>query len=129
MAAKQAFSPVWYLPAENTWQNFNPLAYRKRGRLILNGDELIFESQTGRLVLRQIRSISLGKQGRDFINTWIKVESGSGEPYDVAYFADGSWLGWGGVFGGTLRLLRAIKTFIGEDLTTKTRRSTLRAQN
>lgn len=40
---------------------------------------------------------------------WIEVEyeGESGEPQG-AYFADGSALGWGGIFGGTRRLYRAL---------------------
>jgi hypothetical protein len=40
---------------------------------------------------------------------WVEVEyEGESEEPQRAYFADGSALGWGGIFGGTRRLYRAL---------------------
>ena len=41
---------------------------------------------------------------------WIRIEY---EGERVAYLADGSFFGWGGVFGGTKKLFRKLKLYIG----------------
>jgi hypothetical protein len=46
------------------------------------------------------------KQGKDFINNWIKVEYQDG---NTAFLADGNLLGWAGVFGGTKKILKVIQ--------------------
>ena len=60
-------------------------------------------------MITNVRAVSYGKQGRDFVNNWVKVEYGDGSAPSSAYFADGSLLGWGGILGGTKRILDAIR--------------------
>ena len=41
---------------------------------------------------------------------WIRVEyTDAGEKKQLAYFADGSLLGWSGIFGGTKILFKKLK--------------------
>ncbi len=110
---RRKFDSVWYLPEENRWHDGNLLAYRDVGRLTLTGRHVEFEGRAGRVVVEPIRSVSIGKQGRDFVNEWIKIEYGPATAPAAAYFADGSWLGWGGVFGGTKRILSAVLECLG----------------
>lgn len=107
--AAQVFTPVWYRPDENKWSDMNLLAFQDSGLLIVKDDSLEFEGQKHKVTLTQIKRISIGKQGRDFINNWIKVEYGDPPGTSTAFFADGSWLGWGGAFGGTQRIFSAIR--------------------
>ncbi len=109
----QVFNSVWYLPSENTWQAGNLLAFRDAGRLTIDEGGLVFEGQKGRVAVTRVRHLSIGKQGRDFINEWIKVEYGDPPHLSSVYFADGSLLGWGGLLGGTRRLYAAVQTTIG----------------
>jgi hypothetical protein len=102
----QAFNKVWFLPEENTWRQMNFLAMRDRGRLTVRDDSIEFLGKKGRVVITSVRRITFGKQGRDFVNNWVKIEYGAGS---TAFFADGRWLGWGGIFGGTKRILRAVQ--------------------
>ena len=102
---------VWYLPSENTWKEFNLLAMRDVGTLNLKKDELIFKGKKSKeIIIKNIQSISYGKQGRDFVNNWVKLEfiSDKGEK-ESAFFADGKMLGWSGILGGTKALLNKIK--------------------
>jgi hypothetical protein len=99
---------VWYLPSENSWRKLNLLAFRDSGRLSIGDGTLEFQGRKGQVTITGIRRVSIGKQGRDFINAWVKVEYGDPASPSTAYFADGSLLGWGGVFGGTRRLLRCL---------------------
>jgi hypothetical protein len=39
---------------------------------------------------------------------WVRVSYRGGDGTEEAFFADGSLLGWGGLFGGTTRLFNAI---------------------
>ncbi len=109
----QVFEPVWYLPSENRWRDRNPLAYRDVGRLIVSGRDIGFQGRGRKLAISHVRSVSIGRQGRDFLNDWVKVEYGSGSAPDIAFFADGRWLGWSGVLGGTRRILDAIVQALG----------------
>ncbi len=106
------FNPVWYLPSENTWGEFNPLAFRDSGSLTVGQDRLEFAGSKHRLVISDIRAVTIGKQGRDFVNDWVKVEYGDGAS---AYFADGSLLGWGGFLGGTRNLYASLSRFNRSD--------------
>jgi hypothetical protein len=101
---------IWYLPSENRWRDMNLLAFRDSGRLILGDGALEFQGGRERVVIAGIRRVSIGKQGRDFINEWVRVEYGEAASPSTAFFADGSLLGWGGVFGGTKRLLAAVQS-------------------
>jgi hypothetical protein len=109
----QVFNSVWYLPSENTWQAGNLLAFRDVGRLTIDGAGLIFEGQKGRIAITRVQRVSIGKQGRDFLNDWVKVEYGDPPHLANVYFADGSLLGWGGLLGGTRRIYAAAQGAIG----------------
>jgi hypothetical protein len=100
---------VWYLPSENRWRDMNILAFRDSGRLVVGDDTLEFQGGKERVVISGVRRVSIGKQGRDFVNDWVKVEYGDPASPSTAFFADGRFLGWGGVFGGTRRILAAVQ--------------------
>ncbi len=105
---RSVFKSVWYLPSENRWGDGNLLAFRDVGVLTVASHRIEFEGRKGHLSLDHIRSLSIGKQGRDPINDWVRVEYGPGKGTSAAYFADGSLLGWGGVLGGSRRILEAL---------------------
>lgn len=111
----QVFPIVWYLPNENRWRDLNVLAYKDVGKLTLEENMIVFSGRQQTVAIGNIRSVSLGKQGRDFVNNWVKIEYGENTTPSVAFFADGSLLGWGGIFGGTKRILRAVKEHIGRN--------------
>ena len=100
------FKPVWYLPKENEWSDRNLLAMRDSGTLIVRDDSLEFKGKKETVHITDIQKVSFGKQGRDFINNWVKIEYLDGRK---AFFADGSCLGWGGLFGGTRKILDAVR--------------------
>ena len=99
------FDTVWYLPVENTAGDFNFLAYRDTGQLIVHDAGLQYNGGKGTLYIQGISRVTIGKQGRDFVNDWVRVEYGQGQ---TAFFADGSWLGWGGMLGGTRKIADAV---------------------
>ena len=105
----QVFNNVWFLPSENRWRDMNLLAHKDVGRLTIGDKSLGFRSKTRSVVITNVRSVSYGKQGRDFVNNWVMVEYGDPATPSTVYFADGSLLGWGGIFGGTKRILEAIR--------------------
>jgi hypothetical protein len=107
----EIINSVWYLPSENTWKEFNLLAMRDSGTLSINKDELIFKGRKYKeIVIKNIQSISYGKQGRDFVNNWVKLEFLSEKGIkESAFFADGNIIGWSGIFGGTKALFNNIK--------------------
>lgn len=96
---------TWYLPSENNWKDFQMMAMKDIGILTVNKNGITFKGEKLNLMINQLHSISYGKQGRDFINNWVKIEY-----YDLnnelqqAYFADGNNRGWAGIFGGTKKL-------------------------
>ena len=48
------------------------------------------------------------------LNNWVKIEYGDITTPSVAFFADGSSYGWGGIFGGTKKILEAVKQNVHE---------------
>src|SRR5262245_4218255 len=105
--SRSTFAGVWYLPEENRWRNMNLLAMRDTGLLVVNDESLEFQGRKEKVSITGVKRVSYGKQGRDFVNNWVKIEYGDGKQ---AFFADGSWLGWGGIFGGTKRILNAVRS-------------------
>ncbi|RWY47252.1 hypothetical protein [Mucilaginibacter gilvus] len=101
---------VWYLPSENTWKQFQYLAMKDIGTIAFFKDVISFTGEKTDIKIAQIISISYGKQGRDFINNWIKIdyhdETGV---QSQAFFADGNNRGWSGIFGGTKKMYMLIK--------------------
>ncbi len=87
---RRVFEPVWYLPSENRWRAWNPLAFKDVGKLIVSDHAIEFQGRGQKVAVSQIRSVSIGKQGRDFVNDWVKVEYGPGPTPATAFFADGS---------------------------------------
>jgi len=82
------------------------LAYSDIGRLVIGENFLEFKGKKEIVHITNIRQISFGIQGRDFVNYWVTVDYDNGKR---AFFADGSLMGWGGIFGGTRRILQAVK--------------------
>jgi hypothetical protein len=105
----QEFETVWYLPGENNLRDRRLLAYEDVGKLSVRGSSLIFKGRVGVLFIADVRQVSYGKQGRDFINSWVKVEYGAGSTASTAYFADGRLRGWSGIFGGTRKIFHAVR--------------------
>jgi len=103
------FDKVWYLPHENRWRDMNILAFRDTGELIFHDKSMEFKGKKETITITRVQSVSYGRQGRDFINNWVRVEYGEDPAQSVAYFADGSMLGWGGILGGTRRILEAVR--------------------
>jgi hypothetical protein len=83
----------------------NLLAMRDTGSLVVGPDSMSFQGRKYNVLITAISRITIGKQGRDFMNDWVKVEFDGGQ---TAFFADGSMLGWGGIFGGTRRIFDSV---------------------
>ena len=88
------------------------LAYQDVGKLIVGESQVTFKGAKREIVIDQIRRVSYGKQGRDFVNNWAKVEYGVDGDLSTVFFADGSLLGWGGILGGTKRILKAVRGMV-----------------
>jgi hypothetical protein len=106
---KTQFENVWYRPDESRWRDMEFVAYNS-GRLVVRADSLEFHGKRGRVVIAGASGIALVKQGRDFVNDWVRLDyhGGGGTPA-TAFFADGCWLGRGGVLGGTRRIYEAVR--------------------
>lgn len=107
------FEQVWYRPDESRWRDMEFVAYRDSGRLVVRADSLEFYGKAAGVVrVAGVRGIWVVKQGRDFINDWVRIDYGeaaAATPATTAFFADGSWLGWGGILGGTRRIYEAVR--------------------
>lgn len=104
------FERAYYQSRPNTWLRFRLLAYEDVGKLTIDTSSIVFESAKRTLAIDRIQRVSFGKQGRDFVNDWVKVEylDAVNQPA-IAFFADGGSLGWSGVGGGTAKMLEFIK--------------------
>ena len=110
--AAQTFDTVWYLPHENRWRDLNVLAYRDVGKLTVSDNLIEFRGKNETVTISNPLRVSYGKQGRDFVNNWVKVEYGDSATPSAAFFADGSLRGWGGIFGGKKRILQAVRQLL-----------------
>lgn len=104
-----SFDRAYYLSRENTWLRFRLLAYEDVGELTISETSILFQSSQRTVAINQIRQVSYGKQGRDLINNWVKIDYLDGGRPALAFFADGGSLGWSGVAGGTAKMFEAIK--------------------
>ena len=113
----QTFDKVWYLCGDSIWRIFRLLAYQDVGTLTVSDNQLEFKSNQRTLVIDRMLRLSYGKQGRDFVNNWVKIEYDNGGSRHRAFFADGGSLGWDGVLGGTKRIFEAVKRLptVGRD--------------
>lgn len=96
---------VWYRSDVNRWRDLQFLAMQDTGILTVDKLALNYHGKKENVCIFDIKRISLCKQGRDFVNTWIKIE------YQIdktAYFADGGYLGWRGTFGGTRKIYQLL---------------------
>jgi len=75
------FDKVWYLPQENRWRDMNMLAYRDTGQLVLQDKSMEFRGKKETVIITRIQSVSCGRQRRDFVNNWVRVEYGEGRRY------------------------------------------------
>ena len=97
------FENIWYSPRKS-WNDLHLLTYRDVGTLTISGKSLKFQGQHQTIVIENILRLSYGKQGRDFVNNWVRVDYGSSTSPSTALFADGNVRGWSGVLGGTKRI-------------------------
>ena len=109
--ACEVFNEVWFTPKRKLL-SMKLLAYDDKGVLTVHERSIDFRGRTTTLTIEDIRGISFGKHGRDFVNDWVKVEFFDGATLQTACFADGSQIGWGGVLGGTKRMFEAMSRIL-----------------
>jgi hypothetical protein len=107
------FPLVWFRYSESTWTDFELLAWQDKGTLEVRTGELEFRGEKYAFVIRDVTQISMGRQGRDFVNFWVRVDHMDGLNPLVGYFVDGSAAGWGGMLGGTGRIYTAVAQSMG----------------
>ena len=107
MTSNRTYRSVWYRSAPATEStSANPFT-RERGRLVVEADGLRFEGASTQLVLRGIEAVEYGVHGT-MTNPSVHVRYRDGDEARSAWFTDGAWAGYGGMFGGTRRLAEAL---------------------
>jgi hypothetical protein len=94
-------SSVWYRAgAPSIW---SIPVYQDAGTLIVADDAIEYIGKKRRLSIpiSIIERVTLGRQGIDWVNTWVAIEHGGG---DATLFKDRRFLGWAGLLGGTKRI-------------------------
>jgi hypothetical protein len=76
-----------------------------RGQLVVGERGLVFHGHERPVIVADVKQVKYGRQGWGYSYRWVIIDYGPGS---TAYFFDGSWLGFGGVFGGTKRIFRAV---------------------
>jgi TIR domain len=109
----QTFSTVWYISRENVINEMKVLAFDDTGILTITNDFIDYKGGKYKVKIPKlsVKFISMGKQGRDFVNNWVKILYVEQDKVRTAFFADGSGAGWGGMFGGTKAMIRALEEF------------------
>jgi hypothetical protein len=102
----KTFGSVWHRSGKKGL--FELLAFKDGGTLVVHDNRIEFIGKN-RLVIDRILKLSYGKQGTDFVNNWVRIDYQDGTEEKTAFFADGGWLGWRGIFGGTRRIYNAVR--------------------
>jgi hypothetical protein len=102
----KTFHSVWH--RSGTKGLFELLAFKDSGTLVVRDNRIEFTGKN-RLVIDKVLTLSYGKQGTDFVNNWVRIDYEDGAEEKTAFFADGGWLGWRGIFGGTRRVYDAVR--------------------
>ncbi|CAG0946310.1 hypothetical protein ANRL1_02902 [Anaerolineae bacterium] len=104
------FEPVWYWNGEIRWLSWN--AYNDSGKLIVRRDRLEYHgSKTGVLVIQNVRAVSESSSLKNSWS-WVKVEYGRQQAPQIAYYADGRYMGYASMFGGNKTMLEAIRQLV-----------------
>lgn len=106
MDGVRSFEGVWFRSKRKGLWPISILAYEDIGRLTIWPGMARFHGSKGIVWIEHGRSIRVGRQGVDLVNTWVQVEHGDGR---TAFLADGRDLGWRGILGGTRRIFEAMK--------------------
>jgi hypothetical protein len=96
---------VWYRAgAPSIW---SIPTYQDAGTLVVASDAIYYIGKKRRLSIpiSTIERVVFGRQGIDWVNTWVAIEHGAG---DVTLFKDRGFLGWAGLIGGTRRIYNEI---------------------
>lgn len=111
-ANELSFSGIWFLESKNAFGNFKLAAMDDIGDVGCTESGIVFKGRKKTSVIRNITSLAYGKQGRDFYNNWIRITYGGNESTECVYIADGRFLGWSGVFGGTKKMYKALSELL-----------------
>lgn len=106
------FRGIWYRSKPSKELTFEDAFDRKRGKLIINEKEIIFESDGLNLQILNIHKVSFGLQGTDPVNSWIKLIYDENGIKRQAYFADGKLFGHSGFFEGTWRIYKSLSHLV-----------------
>ena len=87
----RSFSSVWYRAGEH----LSIVAFSDSGELTVREDAIEFKEKLT-IPIADIRSVSWGKLGIDFVNDWATVEYEDAGEIKIAGFKDGGSLGYGG---------------------------------
>jgi hypothetical protein len=97
------FPTAWYRHSEYHFGSL--LAMEDTGQLVVGERGLVFYGHKGPLIVADVERIKYCRQGWGFSYRWVRIDYGPGW---TAFFVDGSKLGYGGIFGGTRRILQAV---------------------
>lgn len=109
---KHTFNTIWYLSRENHVNEMRLPAFDDVGQLIITKDLVKYQGkkyQKVEIPKSNVKFISMGKQGRDFVNNWVKIIYIQQDKVRTAFFADGSKLGYGGFLGGTQKIIQVLE--------------------
>ena len=101
------FHTVWYrFNSPTTIRDTLPV-FRDVGALTLAPDAVTFHGKKWhvRFPLSRVTRVIYGRQGLDWVNTWVTLESPAGEQM---LLKDGRLLGWRGILGGTRHIFNEI---------------------
>ncbi len=109
-ATEKVFESIWYWNGELRWLSLS--SYNDSGKLIIRRNRIEYHgSKTGVLVIENVRAVSEASSLKNNW-TWVKVEYGRKKDPQVAFFADGRYMGYASMFGGNKALIEAIRQLV-----------------
>jgi hypothetical protein len=79
------------------------------GDLVIGRDHIWYEPLDMVIFAEDMLRVKFSKAGSDFVNLWVQIEHETLNGRDIAYFASGRLLGWGGLAGRSRAIYKDIR--------------------
>src|SRR5712671_267148 len=103
---------VWYRTHPMREVSLAEAFDRDRGTLKIEDHHLEFKSDKNNIMINNILRLRYGLAGNKGLNTWVHVTYNHDGAVQDAYFADGKFLGYFGILGGTKRIWNQVVKFV-----------------
>lgn len=103
---------IWYRENAPKERSLEDAFKRDRGKLLISDTSIEYVGRKNNFKIENIQALHFGLQGSDPVNPYVKVTFQYDGLTKTVYFADGKFLGYAGVLGGTYRIFKRLITLV-----------------